>query len=205
MQSHRLLSTVAAAVLLATVTARADRPNIGSPAPAFSLPDSSGKMVSLADYKGKYVVLEWTNPGCPFVQKHYSSGNMQRLQAEFTRKGVVWLSVDSSAPGEQGALPGGEARKAKGEMYKDASALLLDPEGAVGHLYGAKNTPDMYIIDPEGKVVYEGAIDSIASADAGDIAKATNYVQASLDEALAGKPVEKAQTKPYGCSVKYKK
>ncbi len=205
MQTHRLLSTVAAAVLLTTGTAHADRPTVGSAAPEFSLTDSEGKARALSEFKGKYVVLEWTNPGCPFVQKHYGSGNMQKLQAEFTQKGVVWLSVDSSAAGQQGSFTGDEAKKAKDDLYKAATALLLDPDGSVGHLYGATNTPDMYIIDPSGKLVYEGAIDSIASADPADIAKATNYVQTSLDDALAGKPVEKTQTKPYGCSVKYKK
>ena len=205
MKKLRLFSSAAAAFLLAAGSALADRPAVGATAPAFSLTDSAGKTVSLADYKGKFVVLEWTNPGCPFVQKHYGSGNMQKLQAEFTKKGVAWLTVDSSATGQQGAFTADEAKAAKNGLYKDASALLLDPDGTVGHLYGATNTPDMYIINPEGKLIYEGAIDSIASADKADIEKATNYVQTSLDEALAGKPVDKAQTKPYGCSVKYKK
>ena len=205
MNKLRFFSSVTAACLLATGSALADRPVVGSNAPAFSLTDSAGKTVSLADYKGKFVVLEWTNPGCPFVQKHYNSGNMQKLQAEYTKKGVVWLSVDSSAAGQQGAFTPDEAKSAKNDLYKDASALLLDPDGTVGHLYGATNTPDMYIINPEGKLIYEGAIDSIASADKTDIEKATNYVQTSLDEALSGKPVDRAQTKPYGCSVKYKK
>ena len=205
MKKLRFFSSVTAAVLIATGSAFADRPAVGSDAPAFTLTDSAGKNVSLADYKGKFVVLEWTNPGCPFVQKHYSSGNMQKLQAEYTKKGVVWLSVDSSAAGQQGAFTPAEAKAAKGDLYKDASELLLDPDGTVGHLYGATNTPDMYIVNPEGKLIYEGAIDSIASADKADIGKATNYVQTSLDEALSGKPVDKAQTKPYGCSVKYKK
>jgi peroxiredoxin len=205
MKTKHLVSSIAATVLLAAGTAQADRPAIGSNAPDFSLPDATGKSVNLAEFKGKYVVLEWTNPGCPFVQKHYSSGNMQKLQSEFTKKGVVWLTVDSSAPGQQGSFNPTEAKAAKDDLYKDASDLLLDPDGTVGHLYGATNTPDMYIISPEGKLIYEGAIDSIASADKADLAKATNYVQASLDDALAGKPIEKAETKPYGCSVKYKK
>ena len=205
MKKLPLLTSVAAALLFAAGPASADRPAVGSAAPEFSLTDSAGKTVSLSEFKGKYVVLEWTNPGCPFVQKHYGSGNMQKLQAEYTKKGVVWLSVDSSAPGQQGAFTPSEARAAKDDLYKDASALLLDPDGKVGHLYGATNTPDMYIVDPEGKLIYEGAIDSVPSADQADIGKATNYVRTSLDEALAGKPVDKAQTKPYGCSVKYKK
>ena len=205
MKKLPFLSTLAAAVLLAAAPAFADRPAVGSAAPAFSLPDSGGKTHSLADFKGKYVVLEWTNPGCPFVKKHYDTNNMQGLQAEFTKKGVVWLAVDSSGEGKEGYLAGDAAKKAKDGSYKDATALLLDPEGTVGKLYGATNTPDMYIIDPEGKLIYQGAIDSISSADKGDVEKATNYVRVSLDEAMAGKPVAKAQTKPYGCSVKYKK
>ena len=204
MKKLPLFSSVAAALLLAAGPALADRPAVGAAAPEFSLTDSAGKTVSLSEFKGKYVVLEWTNPGCPFVQKHYGSGNMQKLQAEYTKKGVVWLSVDSSAPGQQGAFTPAEAKAAKNDLYKDASELLLDPDGKVGHLYGATNTPDMYIVNPEGKLIYEGAIDSIPSADKADVGKATNYVQTSLDEALAGKPVDKAQTKPYGCSVKYK-
>ena len=204
MKKLPLFSSVAAALLLAAGPALADRPAVGAAAPEFSLTDSAGKTVSLSEFKGKYVVLEWTNPGCPFVQKHYGSGNMQKLQAEYTKKGVVWLSVDSSAPGQQGAFTPAEAKAAKNDLYKDASELLLDPDGKVGHLYGATNTPDIYIVNPEGKLIYEGAIDSIPSADKADVGKATNYVQTSLDEALAGKPVDKAQTKPYGCSVKYK-
>ena len=139
------------------------------------------------------------------MRKHYDSGNMPKLQAEYTKKGVAWLTIDSSAEGQQGFFTPDAAKQAKesGE-YKSTSALLLDADGKVGHLYGATNTPDMFIINPEGKIVYEGAIDSIASADKEDIAKATNYVQTGLDEALAGKPVSKAMSKPYGCSVKYK-
>ena len=199
-----LLSTAGAALALGTTAALASIPSVGSEAPTFTLPDASGKSVSLDEYKGKYVVLEWTNPGCPFVRKHYDSGNMQKLQAEYTKKGVVWLAVDSSAPGAQGYLQGADAKKAKEGDYRSVSALLLDGDGKVGHLYGATNTPDMIIINPEGKVVYTGAIDSIPSPDKGDIAKATNYVATGLDDALAGKPISKAVSKPYGCSVKYK-
>ena len=198
------LSSACAALVLSATAAFASTPAVGSAAPDFTLPDASGSSVSLDQYKGKYVVLEWTNPGCPFVRKHYDSGNMQKLQADYTKKGVVWLSVDSSAPGTQGYLQGEEAKKAKEGDYKSASALLLDGEGKVGHLYGATNTPDMIIINPEGKVVYTGAIDSIASPDKGDISKATNYVAVSLDDAMAGKPITKAVSKPYGCGVKYK-
>ena len=201
-----LLSSACAAVwLLANVaTTFAEAPAVGAAAPDFSLPDSTGKAEKLSEYKGKYVVLEWTNPECPFVRKHYESENMQKLQAEYVKKGVVWLSIDSSAPGEQGYLYVADAKKAKEGKYAADTALLLDPDGKVGHLYDAKNTPGMFIIDPEGKLIYSGAIDSIASADKADLAKATNYVRTALDEAMAGKPVTKAKSKPYGCSVKYK-
>ena len=199
-----IISTVCAALALSVTGAFASTPTVGAAAPDFTLPDAAGANVSLDQYRGKYVVLEWTNPGCPFVRKHYDSGNMEKLQAEYTKKGVVWLSVDSSAPGAQGYLQGEDAKKAKEGDYKAATHLLLDGDGKVGHLYGATNTPDMVIINPEGKVVYTGAIDSVPSADKDDIAKATNYVATGLNEALAGKPIEKAVSKPYGCSVKYK-
>ena len=200
-----LASTCLAACLLAATTSlRAEAPAVGMAAPDFSLPNSDGKTDKLSEYKGKYVVLEWTNPECPFVRKHYESGNMQKLQAEYVKKGVVWLSIDSSAPGEQGYLDGSDAKKAKADKYAADSALLLDPDGKVGHLYEAKNTPQMFVIDPEGKLIYSGAIDSFASADKADLSKATNYIRVALDEALAGKPVTHAQSKPYGCSVKYK-
>ena len=205
MKKLTILSSLGATLLLAATGAFASAPAVDSSAPDFSLTGADGKAHSLDEYKGKYVVLEWTNPGCPFVRKHYDSGNIPKLQAEYTKKGVVWLTIDSSGEGQQGYFTPDAAKKAETGDYKSASALLLDPDGKVGHLYGATNTPDMFIINPEGKIVYEGAIDSIASADKGDIAKATNYVQVGLDEALAGKPVEKAVSKPYGCSVKYNK
>ncbi len=198
-----ILATGLAAVSLVDTAFAAGEPRIGENAPSFTLTDSSGVKHSLSDYKGKYVVLEWTNPGCPFVKKHYESGNMEKLQAEYTKKGVVWLTIDSSAPAEQGFLEGDDAKKAKLDQYKDSTELLLDPTGEVGHEYHATNTPDMYIISPEGKLLYEGAIDSIASADQADISKATNYVKTNLDAALDGKPVSDAVTKAYGCSVKY--
>ena len=198
------LAAAGAATLATGPIAFAAPPTLGSAAPDFSLTGADGKAHALADYKGKYVVLEWTNPGCPFVRKHYDSGNMPKLQADYTKKGVAWLTIDSSAPGKEGYLDGKTAQQAAEGEYKAASALLLDHDGKVGHLYGATNTPDMFIISPEGKVVYEGAIDSIASADKDDISKATNYVAAGLDEALADKPLSKPVSKPYGCSVKYK-
>ena len=181
----------------------AEAPGVGAPAPAFSLPDSHGQTESLGKYKGKYVVLEWFNPGCPFVQKHYKSENMQALQKEFTGKGVVWLTIDSSAPGEQGNLSPDEANKQMSDWKMKSTALLLDPEGKVGHEYAATNTPHMFVIDPEGKLIYSGAIDSKPTTDLDDIKNANNYVKAALDEAMAGKPVATPTSRAYGCSIKY--
>jgi peroxiredoxin len=181
-----------------------DPPPVGSTAPDFSLTDAKGKTRSLSEYKGKYVVLEWFNPECPFVKKHYGSGNMQRLQQEYTGKGVVWLTIDSNAPGTDGNLTAEEAEKIMTSWKTHQSALLLDPEGKAGRAYGAKNTPNMVVIDPQGKIAYEGAIDSKATPNPADIPNSTNYVKAALDESLAGKPVTTSQTRPYGCSVKYK-
>ena len=181
-----------------------DVPPVGSAAPDFSAPDANGKTQSLSEYKGKYVVLEWFNPECPFVKKHYGTDNMQKLQAEYTGKGVVWLTVDSNAPGTEGSISAEQAQKIMKQWNTHQTALLLDPESKVAKLYGAKNTPNMVIISPEGKIVYEGAIDSKATPNPADIPSSTNYVKAALDEALAGKPVSNGQTKPYGCSVKYK-
>jgi peroxiredoxin len=193
------LSSLVAATLFAI-----DVPPVGSAAPDFSLADAKGATHSLSQYKGKYVVLEWFNPECPFVKKHYSGGHMQKLQEEYTGKGVVWLSIDSSAPGMEGSLTPEQAQKKIGEWKTKQTALLLDPEGKAGRAYGAKNTPDMIVISPEGKIVYEGAIDSKATPNPADIPTSTNYVKVALDESMAGKPVSNATTKPYGCSVKYK-
>jgi len=181
----------------------ADSPKVGAPAPAFSLIDASGKTHSLGEYKGKYVVLEWFNPGCPFVLKHYKSDNMQTLQKEFTGKGVAWLTIDSSAPGTQGHLTPEQAKKQMSEWNMGSTALLLDSEGTVGREYHATNTPHMFVVSPEGKLIYEGAIDSTPSLDPDDIKSSTNYVKVALNEAMSGKPVSTAQTKAYGCSVKY--
>jgi peroxiredoxin len=194
-----LLTLAASAALFA-----ADSPAVGTTAPDFSLTDSKGKTQSVSQYKGKYVVLEWFNPECPFVKKHYGSGNMQKLQEEFTAKGVVWLSVDSSAPGLEGNLTAEQANAKMTEWKTKQTALVLDPDGKAGRSYGAKNTPHMFVINPEGKIVYEGAIDSKPSSNASDIASSTNYVKVALEESLAGKTVSNANTKPYGCSVKYK-
>ena len=194
------ITTLAAASLYAA----SDVPPVGSAAPDFSAPDTAGKTESLSQYTGKYVVLEWFNPECPFVKKHYGSDNMQKLQAEYTGKGVVWLTIDSNAPGTEGNLDADQAKKIMDSWKTKQTALLLDPESKIAKAYGAKNTPNMVIVSPDGKIVYEGAIDSKASPNPADIPSSTNYVKAALDEALAGKPVSNAQTKPYGCSVKYK-
>jgi len=149
------------------------------------------------------VVLEWTNDGCPYVGKHYGTGNMQMLQKHYTEQGVVWLSVISSAPGHQGYVDGERANQLTGDRQAAPTAVLLDPEGTVGRLYGAKTTPHMYIVDPEGTLIYMGGIDDVPSARWRDVENAENYVRTALDEALAGKPVTTAITRPYGCSVKY--
>jgi len=178
-------------------------PQIGQPAPDFTLKDTSGKEHSLSDFKGKTVVLEWINYGCPFVKKHYDSKNMQTLQKEAADKGVVWLAVCSSAPGKQGnETP--ETAKTKTEAYGSAAAAyLVDEDGKVGKLYDAKTTPEMFIINPEGLLVYAGAIDDNKSPDAAVIPQSKNYVKVALEEVLAGKAVSTPTTKSYGCSVKY--
>ncbi len=190
--------------LVATAVFALDAPPVGSAAPDFSLADAKGKTHSLSQYKGKYVVLEWFNPECPFVKKHYGSGNMQKLQEEYADKGVVWLTIDSNAPGTEGNLSPEQAEKIMTAWKTHQTALLLDPEGKAGRAYGAKNTPNMVVINPEGKIAYEGAIDSKATPNPADIPNSTNYVKAALDESLAGKSVTTSTTKPYGCSVKYK-
>jgi peroxiredoxin len=176
---------------------------VGKAAPNFSLPDTNGRPHSLADLKGKYVVLEWYQPDCPFVRKHYRSGNMQALQKEYTAKGVTWLSIDSSAPGEEGNYPAGKLNEISAQDSAARTALLLDPSGEVGRLYGAKTTPDMYVIDPSGVLVYKGAIDNKRSTDLADVKTATNYVKGALEAVMAGKTVATTATQPYGCSVKY--
>ncbi len=195
------------ALLTATVASlqAAGSPDVGKPAPGFSLKDSNGRSHSLSQFKGKYVVLEWFNPGCPFVKKHYESGNMQKLQQNYAGKRVVWLTIDSSAPGKQGHLTPEEAQKQLASWNMHPTALLLDPDGKVGREYGATNTPNMFVINPAGKLIYKGAIDDKPTADQADIAGATNYVKVALDESMAGKPVETATTRPYGCGVKYSK
>jgi peroxiredoxin len=175
----------------------------GEAAPEFTLTDSKGTSHKLSDFRGKFVVLEWLNHECPFVKKHYSSGNMQKLQQEYTAKGVVWLSIISSAPGKQGHRTGPQAEADTKDKNAAPTAVLLDPSGEVGKKYDAKTTPEMFVLDKEGKILYAGAIDSIKSTDSADIAKAENHVRQALNAALAGQPVPKPKTTPYGCSVKY--
>jgi peroxiredoxin len=185
---------------LAAASAQA---KVGDPAPAFSLVDTNGRQHALGDFKGKIVVLEWFNHDCPFVKKHYDSGNMPGLQSRYTGKDVVWLSINSSAPGKQGNYPPEKANELSSEKKSAATYVLLDPEGTVGRLYGAKTTPHMYVIDGAGVLRYEGAIDSVSSTDKDDIAGATNYVAAAVDALKAGKPVDPSVTQAYGCAVKY--
>jgi peroxiredoxin len=192
-----LIAAVAAAPLVALAAA-----NVEAPAPAFTATTADGKTVNLADYKGKTVVLEWTNHDCPFVKKHYS-GNMQAHQKEATAQGVVWLQVISSAPGQQGHVDGATAGKLNADRGAAPTATLLDPKGELGKLYGAQTTPHMYVIKPDGALAYKGGIDSIPSAKLDDIAKAEPYVKLALADVAAGRKVEKASTRPYGCSIKY--
>jgi len=176
---------------------------VGEAAPDFTATDSNGEVHKLSEYQGKYVVLEWTNRGCPYTQKHYSSGNMQRLQREWTGRGVIWLTVASSAPGKQGYVTASEENAYLKQANAAPTAVLLDPAGTLGHLYDAKTTPDIFIIGPKGVLIYSGAIDDRPSTDVADVNGAKNYVSLALDEATSGKPVSNPTTRPYGCSVKY--
>jgi peroxiredoxin len=181
-----------------------NKAKIGENAPNFTLTDSYGKTHKLSDFAGKYVVLEWINFDCPFVVKHYKSENMQKLQKEFTDKGVIWLAICSSAEGKQGHFDNKEINKRINDYKAKMTAYLIDKDGTVGKLYDAKVTPHMYIINPEGKLIYQGAIDDIKSTDTEDIKKAKNYVRIALESAMNGKPIETKTSVPYGCSVKYK-
>ena len=192
----------AAVALLPTVAAAAG-PDVGQPAPAFTAVDSMGKTWSLADLKGKVVVIETTNHDCPYVRKHYNAGNMQAQQREAAAKGVVWLTSASSATGEQGHVTAQQANDLTKSRNAAPAAVLLDPQSKVARAFGATVTPHMYIVDAKGTLVYKGGIDSIPSADPNDVPKATQYVRVALDEILAGKPVTTASTRPYGCSMKY--
>ncbi len=192
------------AAVIATETASSNGVENGARAPDFTLPDPDGKMHTLSQYAFNWVVLEWTNYDCPFVRKHYDSGAMQELQKMAVEKGVIWLSINSSAPGKQGNFSNDVWKKRIAEQKVAATAVLLDPDGTVGRQYDAKTTPHLFVINPEGLVMYQGAIDSIRSTDAADIARAVPYVRQVLEAALAGKDLpQPTRTPPYGCSVKY--
>jgi peroxiredoxin len=198
-----LRTTVLAASLLFSAQALA-APTVGQAAPSFVAVDSKGKQHKLDDFKGKVVVLEWTNHECPYVKKHYGASNMQNLQKQAKAAGVVWLSVISSAPGEQGQVDGAKADELTASRQASPSAVLLDPQGTIGRAYDARTTPHMYVIDAKGILRYAGGIDSIASAKADDIAKADPLFKTAMESVLKGQDVKQAVTRPYGCSVKYK-
>jgi peroxiredoxin len=204
MKSLRLnILTTLAVIATALVYASAWAAQVGVAAPDFSGTDSNGQVQTLAKDRGKFVVLEWHNQGCPYTRKHYESGNMEALQREWTAKGVVWLTVISSAPGRQGYVSAADENAYLKKMQADPTAVILDPNGQLGKLYGAKTTPHMFIIDPSGKLIYSGAIDDHPTSDPDDIKDSRNYVNQALTEAMAGKPVSEPVTRPYGCSVKY--
>ncbi len=206
MITRRLLSrAVSAALFLVALTPSSLRaaPEIGAPAPLFQAVDSNGKTVALSDLRGKLVVLEWSNHDCPFVVKHYRSANMQSLQREATADGVVWLTVISSAPGTQGYVQGAEANDLTVKRNAAPSNVLLDPTGAIGRAYDARTTPHMYVIGKDGALLYKGGLDDKATASVADVPGARNYVRIALDAVKAGRAVDPAVTRPYGCTVKY--
>jgi cytochrome oxidase Cu insertion factor (SCO1/SenC/PrrC family) len=203
-----IAAVVATAIALPSVLCAEENSNptgaaINKKAPDFSLVGIDGKTYKLSDYAGKYVVLEWNNPDCPFVRKHYGSGNMQALQKRYVDEGVVWLTICSSARGKQGYYEPDALKPMLKKLKVASTAYLRDPEGTVGRLYAAKTTPDMFVIDPKGVLIYAGAIDDKPSTNLDDIKGARNYVAACLDAAMAGKAVATASTASYGCSVKY--
>jgi hypothetical protein len=198
-----LRRTVLALAAFVALSAHA-APAVGQSAPDFTLKDASGKIVKLSDYRGKHVVLEWTNPVCPYVRKHYDSGNMPATQKEAFDKGVVWLSINSTEKSSWEYMEPAKLVAWQKERKAQPSAVLVDEEGTAGKAYGARTTPHMYIVDPQGRLIYAGGIDSIPSSNPDDIKKAVNYVRQGLGEALAGKPISAASTRPYGCSIKYK-
>jgi thiol-disulfide isomerase/thioredoxin len=202
MKQNTFLAAVLGA-MICSATAWAAEP--GDAAPAFTVKNVKGEEVSLAKQKGKVVVLEWVNYECPFVKKHYGSGNIPKLQEKYTGKDVVWITVNSSAEGQQGYLAAEELAARSEKEGNKASQIVLDTDGTVGKAYGAKTTPQLVVIDKEGKVAYNGAIDSKATTEAADIASADSYISMALDSVLAGKTVDKAKTQPYGCGVKYAK
>ncbi len=202
MKQIKFLFTILVASLL-SINILASDAKVGESAPGFTLVDSNGNEHSLSDFEGKYVVLEWINYDCPFVKKHYNSGNMQSLQKKYTEKDVVWLAVCSSVPGKQGNFSNEVINERSSEHGANFTAYLIDDTGSVGKSYGAKTTPHMYVINPEGTLIYAGGIDDKASTDVDDIETATNYVSAALDAAMNGEEVEVKVSQPYGCSVKY--
>jgi peroxiredoxin len=191
------------AVLMMGIATSAQAAEVGKPAPAFAAKDINGAEQSIAQYAGKIVVLEWNNPGCPFVKKHYESDNMQKLQQYAKDKGVVWFTINSGAEGKQGHMNAEQAKEYVSKVSAQPAAYILDREGKIGHLYEAKTTPHMFVIDASGNLAYNGAIDDKSSTDKDDIKTAKNYVRVAIDSLLAGKKVETAQTQAYGCSVKY--
>jgi mannose-6-phosphate isomerase-like protein (cupin superfamily) len=207
MQRRQFTASTLTAVALLATTAQAwaqTKAAIGQTAPNFSAKDVNGKTVSLADFKGKTVVLEWVNPGCPFVRKHYDGGNMQGTQQDALAKNVVWLAINSTEIAHSDYLAPAKLAAWMKEQKASAAHTLMDEDGKIGKAYGARTTPHMYIVDGKGMLVYAGGIDSIASSSAADIPKATNYVKVSLGELTGGKPLSNSVTRPYGCSVKYK-
>lgn len=179
-------------------------PAVGQEAPDFALRDATGKTVKLSDFRGKPVVLEWTNPGCPYVRKHYDSGNMAATQQDATSRGAVWLSINSTEKDSGDYLEPAKLAAWQKERKVQPTATLMDEEGTTGRAYGARTTPHMYIVDAKGRLAYVGGIDSIPSANPADIAKATNHVKQAVADLVAGRPVATAVTRPYGCSIKYK-
>lgn len=203
MRLSRPFAALLAFAALFALPALAAEPQTGAPAPGFSGVDALGIRHALGDYADKTVILEWTNHECPYVKKHYEAENMQRLQARAAEEDTVWLTVVSSAPGKQGYVTPEEAVRLTDERGASPAAVLLDTTGEIGRLYGARTTPHMFVIDAEGALAYQGAIDSIRSTDIADIGDATNYVEAAMDAMADGKPVAEAETAPYGCSIKY--
>lgn len=197
------LSSMLVALLICAAPALLSAAKVGNAAPDFTGTASNGKTFRLSDYRGKYVVLEWHNNGCPFVRKQYNSGNMQNLQKHWTSAGVVWFTILSSAPGKQGYVTASEENDYLAKMHAAPTAALLDPNGDIGHLYDAKTSPHIFVINPQGVLIYDGAIDDKPTPDLADVPGAKNYVSLALEDAMAGKQVEIAATRPYGCSVKY--
>ena len=201
MKRMRIVTIAGLAAIVGMTALQAGK--VGEPAPAFASKDTKGIEHELGDFKGKWVVLEWHNEGCPYVKKHYGGQNMQRLQKEWTAKGVVWLTILSSASGQQGHMEPAQANAYFAKQNAAPSAILLDPSGEIGRLYDAKTTPHMFVINPDGVLVYNGAIDDKPTSEQADLATASNYVSAALTEGMAGKAVTTATSRPYGCGIKY--